>query len=94
MARERRQDDGDDTVVLAFVEGFQYNQAGWKEIPNYVEGLYDEFFQLIWDAGIGYVRMCLESAENFALKRRKELSKLMGDGGKYKIRVTAFCTIA
>jgi hypothetical protein len=57
MARERRQDDGYDAIVLAFVKGIQYNQTRRKRIPDSVQGLYDEFFQLVWHAGTANVRM-------------------------------------
>jgi hypothetical protein len=59
-----------------------------------VEWLYNEFFQLVWHAGIAYIRIGLESVGDFDLEWSKELSKLVGNSGKYEVGIAAFRTIS
>jgi hypothetical protein len=59
-----------------------------------MEWLYNEFFQLVWHAGIAYIWIGLESAGDFDLEWSKELSELVGNGGKYEVGIAAFCTIS
>jgi hypothetical protein len=72
VARERRQDDRGHTAILTFVEGVQYNQTGRKRIFDRTKRFYNEFFQLVWHAGIDYVGMRLESTGNFHPERSKK----------------------